>query len=93
MAEFKLPKNSQIIEGDIHPEPSTNGEKKVFKILRADHSIYKHEEVHAGKVIKIREQMQHAFNCDSDIWREKVLEQTINAEREALLYCIRQRCD
>jgi len=83
--------NAQVVFGAY--EFGTIDEKKVFKILRADHSIYKHEEVHAGKVIKIREQMQHAFNCDSDIWREKVLEQTINAEREALLYCIRQRCD
>ena len=33
MAEFKLPKNSQIIEGDIHPEPSTNGEKKFLKFI------------------------------------------------------------
>ena len=34
MAEFKLPKNSQIVEGDTHPEPSSAGEKKVFKIYR-----------------------------------------------------------
>ena len=34
MAEFKLPKNSQIIEGKQHPEPKTNGQKKVFKIYR-----------------------------------------------------------
>ena len=32
MAEFKLPKNSQIVEGDTHPEPTSAGEKKVFKI-------------------------------------------------------------
>ena len=34
MAEFKLPKNSQIFEGDTHPEPTSAGEKKVFKIYR-----------------------------------------------------------
>ena len=34
MAEFKLPKNSQIVEGDTHPEPTSAGEKKVFKIYR-----------------------------------------------------------
>ena len=33
MAEFKLPKNSQIVEGDTHPEPTSSGEKKVFKIV------------------------------------------------------------
>ena len=34
MAEFKLPKNSQIVEGDTHPEPTSAGEKKIFKIYR-----------------------------------------------------------
>ena len=28
MAEFKLPKNSEIIEGQKHPIPNTNGDAK-----------------------------------------------------------------
>ena len=34
MAEFKLPKNSEIIEGHEHPKPKTDGEQKTFKIYR-----------------------------------------------------------
>ena len=34
MAEFKLPKNSEIIEGHDHPKPKTDGEQKTFKIYR-----------------------------------------------------------
>jgi len=33
MAEFKLPKNSQIIEGDIHPEPQQMVKKKFLKFI------------------------------------------------------------
>ena len=34
MAEFKLPKNSEIVEGKEHPRPKSNGEHKTFKIYR-----------------------------------------------------------
>jgi len=34
MAEFILPKNSKIVDGKTHPEPKSDGEKKVFKIYR-----------------------------------------------------------
>ena len=34
MAEFSLPKNSKIVDGKTHPEPTSSGDKKVFKVYR-----------------------------------------------------------
>ena len=49
MAEFKLPKNSEIIEGHEHPKPKTDGEQKTFKIYRWSPDDDSNPDKHAGQ--------------------------------------------
>lgn len=69
-------------------EFGTYNEMKIFKVLQQDHWLHAYGDMGTPKARQIKAQMKKVFYCDSDEWRDTVLGQAFNAEKQALDFLI-----
>ena len=65
-------------------EFGTQSLDQVMNALRADQWLENHPEVAADPSARIKRQMLDAFYIDTDVWKERVIEQTFDAVRQAV---------